>query len=567
MNLIDLKLNRRELLRGAAGVSLFAPAAAGETPAKMKSLEDKPGAVEDIWRIPGRFTKNPDIIRFPNGRMMLVFCDDDSHWAQQITRITTLESTDNGKSWGYPKVIAETDRRKGEERWITPRISLLRDGRVIILCDHDDYAHVHEDQPSGIWQWESTDQGRTFGPARLTGVPGIEPDRVVEIADGTLLIAAHMTLAATRKIGQFVMRSTDGGKTWKDLRMIASDTVHFFCEGAMVVMNDGQLACIMRDNNHAGYPSYVSFSRDGGVNWSRVQPMPFAGDRPYAKQLEDGRVLVTYRNQAGSKGTNAWVGRIDQECEYRVCGTHYNDRVTLTREALETAGDQGAVTRYDLMPPDSFWSDVLFETVVQVNGQPGQAIGTAQIGRLGLRLDFFSDGLWLHRGAIDYTTHPTDRHAAADLTRPRTVTMQAKGGRLMISVDGKLVINWVIMTEAPLQETYFGRLPDHPGSIAWRSVRYEVKNTIDPPFLWHWSAQSDHHPDQYEIDRVLVVKANPPVDPNYPPDNGYSSWLQLLDGTIYMVDYATKGDPKPTSHLYRAHFSLSDFAARSGREA
>src|SRR4051794_7611623 len=141
-------MTRRDLIKAAA-VSLYVPQAPAAPRDRMRSLEDKPGAVADVWRIPGRFTKNPDIIRFPSGRMMLVFGDDDSHWAQEITRITSLESTDGGKTWGNPRVIAHTDRRKGEERWLTPRISLLRDGRVVVLCDHDDYAHVHEDQPSG----------------------------------------------------------------------------------------------------------------------------------------------------------------------------------------------------------------------------------------------------------------------------------------------------------------------------------------------------------------------------------------------------------------------------------
>ncbi|MFN0166805.1 MAG: sialidase family protein, partial [Bryobacteraceae bacterium] len=96
----------------------------------------------------------------------------------------------HAKTWGNPRVIAEADRRKGEERWVTPRLSLLSDGRQAIICDHDDYSHYHEDQPSGIWIWFSSDRGQTWRSPRLTGVPGLEPDRVVELVveskDGTL---------------------------------------------------------------------------------------------------------------------------------------------------------------------------------------------------------------------------------------------------------------------------------------------------------------------------------------------------------------------------------------------
>ncbi len=551
-------MTRRELMKAAIAVPFYAQSAAAAPRSRMRSLEETPGAVADIWRIPGRFTKNPDIVRFSSGRMILVFCDDDSHWAQEITRITTLESTDGGKTWGNPRVVAQTDRRKHEERWLTPRITHLRDGRVMMLCDHDDYAHAHEDQSSGIWQWESNDEGRTWSEPRLTGIPGIEPDRVIELADGTLLIAAHMMLAATRKLGQYVVRSTDGGKTWKDLVMVASDPVHHYCEGALVVLKDNKLACIIRDNLHAGYPSYVSFSHDRGFNWSRAQPMPFAGDRPYALQMPDGRVLVTYRNQAGNKGTHAWIGNLENECEYHVAGTHYDDRVTLTRDTLEIAGEKGAVTRYSMMPPESFWSDVLFEATLQVRGASREPVGFVEIGRLGLRLDICSDHMRLHRGAIDYYAHPTDREASADFTQPRTVRMEVKRGRLLISIDGKPVLNWVVMTEAALRETCFGRLPDHAGSVIWHRVRYEVKNQSEPPYRLAWQP-SNGHPDQYQLDRMLVVNANPPKDPDFPPDNGYSSFVPMPDGSIYLVDYITRGDPKPTSHLYRARFSLSDF--------
>src|ERR1700685_2827366 len=112
----DFKITRRQLLSSVPLAVAATPLARSAAPQRqrMRSLEGT-GRVWDIWRTPNRFTKNPDIVRFPSGRMMLVFCDDDQHWAQAITRITTLESTDDGKTWGKPKVIAEHDVRKGEE--------------------------------------------------------------------------------------------------------------------------------------------------------------------------------------------------------------------------------------------------------------------------------------------------------------------------------------------------------------------------------------------------------------------------------------------------------------------
>src|SRR5262245_52987986 len=91
---------------GSAALATSSAAAAANGPrSRMRTLEGT-GRVWDIWRNPNRFTKNPDIVRFPSGRMMLVFCDDDQHWAEESSKITTLESTDEGKTWGNPKIIA-----------------------------------------------------------------------------------------------------------------------------------------------------------------------------------------------------------------------------------------------------------------------------------------------------------------------------------------------------------------------------------------------------------------------------------------------------------------------------
>ena len=54
--------------------------------------------VFDVWRIPGRFTKNPDIIALPSGRLMLIFADTDSHWSQENQILTLLASDDGGRT-------------------------------------------------------------------------------------------------------------------------------------------------------------------------------------------------------------------------------------------------------------------------------------------------------------------------------------------------------------------------------------------------------------------------------------------------------------------------------------
>ena len=560
-----MDLTRRGLFVSAAALAARAQTAAAAVRSRMRSLERAPGRLNVIWRSPGRFTKNPDIVALSANHWMLVYCDTDRHWSEQISRITTLESKDGGKTWGNPRVVAQADRRKGEERWVTPRLSRLRDGRLLIICDHDDYWHYHEDRPPGTWMWESRDNGATWSAPWLTNIQGIEPDRLVELPDGALIVGSHMVFKATRKLGQFTMRSTDGGRTWKDFAMVASDRIHNHVEGATVILRGGELAHIMRDNVHRGYPSYISFSKDQGRSWDRIQPLPFSGDRPYALQLPDGRVLVTFRNQLGNTGTHAWIGDLHHDLGYQPGGVHVRDEYTLSSEALHLAGGRAGVTKYVLMPPESFRSDLLFEVAVRVAGPPGEPHASFEVGRHGIRIDILTNEIWMNRGVnpngrpVGYPDNAasTDKILAIDMTKPHTVALQIEGGRVALLVDRQERLHWVSIEEFPLRETFFGR--ENSSGEAWFSfARYDVRNESEPSYAWKWTAASGSHPDQYQLDRHLVVQSNPPVEGKR-PDHGYSSWLPLPDGSIYMVDYTNRDNATPMSHLYSARFSAADF--------
>ena len=519
----------------------------------------------DIWRPPGRFTKNPDMVRLPSGRMLLVFCDVEKHWTEEVSRITLLESSDDGKTWGNPQVIAEADRRKGEERWVTPRLSLLSDGRLVVICDHDDFAHYHEDQPPGNWIWYSTDEGRTWSDPVLTDIPGIEPDRVVELGDGTLLVAACLVPGDTQKESMIVMRSNDGGASWRDLSTVARDRIHNYTEGAIVVLSSGLLACVMRNENHNGYPSYVTFSTDQGGAWSRPRPLPFSGDRPYAKELSDGRVLITYRNQCGNKGTHAWLGDLTREWGHQVGGTHYGDEVAMGTDALHIGGAVGGVTRYVLLPPESYRSDVIIETTLRVSGTQDLPVAKVELSRMGIALEVCSNAVWLRDERRGEPGVPRiDSRHEVDMTSYRAIRLEVRKGLASVQVDGRAVMWAILRDEMPLRETWFGRVPESEGKVWWRGLYYYVDNPTEPDHLWSWQAGGGHYPDQYGLDRVMEVHANPPPPGGPPPDNGYSSWVEMPDGSIYLVDYTNRGDVAPTSHLYAVRFSPDEIGAAYG---
>ena len=68
--------------------------------------------VFDIWRSPGRFTKNPDIVALPSGRYLLVYSDVDAHWSLEDQILVILASDDGGETWFKHCEIDRADIRK-----------------------------------------------------------------------------------------------------------------------------------------------------------------------------------------------------------------------------------------------------------------------------------------------------------------------------------------------------------------------------------------------------------------------------------------------------------------------
>lgn len=247
----------------------------------------------------------PDVCRTDTGRLIITYRESDSHAGDRYTHLLYRVSDDGGRTWSDGSYVARSEIEHGVLfKWNCPRISQLRDGRILLICDGFDRrpGDVDSRRESTTWVWVSTDDGESFSGPADTGIPGIVPDQVVELASGRLLIATHERLAMRPEIyHQMVHLSDDGGQTWRRVTVCCTD--HYdACEASIVQLPGGALVCYMRDNSRTGRPGPKCLSLDEGESWLGPFDTIMNGcHRPVAGLTEGGNVLVLYRHQPGGR--------------------------------------------------------------------------------------------------------------------------------------------------------------------------------------------------------------------------------------------------------------------------
>lgn len=139
---------------------------------------------------------------------------------------------------------------------------------------------------------------------------------MVRLKDGRYLGVYHRWFSPEKRQPLTVLQSIseDGGMSWSDPEIIGRLPEEDLCEPFLFRSPGGQeLCCLMRENRHDGR-SFVMFSQDEGATWSKPKPTCWGltGDRHMGVQLDDGRMLIAFRDQALGSPTRghfvAWVG-------------------------------------------------------------------------------------------------------------------------------------------------------------------------------------------------------------------------------------------------------------------
>lgn len=309
----------------AAGVLMVATACTADVGGRVERFT--------ISRDDSTYECFPSLTRCSNGRVILAYRESNGHRATEYCRLIVRTSDDGGATFSDRHVLVSTQKSDGRVlQYNCPKVQQLRDGRILMVCDAF-YVPPGEGadhcRASYIYLWFSSDNGATWSEPVDSGVRGIMPDEVVELSDGTWLLATQFIDPDTKNLVQCVSRSTDGGKTWGEPITVASEKGYNFCEASIIEAPGGKLVCYMRENSGKGRPIYKCISDDGGKTWNGPYTTQMdSGHRPVAHLTKSGKVMVTYRYQIGgaspwAKNTFAYIESVDsaiQRDRQKQCG-------------------------------------------------------------------------------------------------------------------------------------------------------------------------------------------------------------------------------------------------------
>ncbi len=325
-------LNRRQFLR--ATTVLAAGAAVG---VRYTALAAPKAVVIDtqvISRQPAAYHGWPTVAAGRDGRLFLVCSGGREQHVCPFGRVELMVSSDQGSTWGWPQVLLDSamdDRDAGVLQ--TARGTLLVATFTSLAYEPilkkaesakpgeagawpkerlSAWQAAHnrltaQQRASGLGQWmiRSTDGGVTWS-ARYPSIVN-SPHGPIQLTDGRLLYPGVELWTKERRVG--VCESLDDGQTWRWLAAIPArpgDNAGEYHELHGVDAGNGRILVHIRNHNRANSNETLQTeSTDGGRTWSTPHPIGVWGLPSHLARLRNGTLLMTYGHRRAPLGNQA----------------------------------------------------------------------------------------------------------------------------------------------------------------------------------------------------------------------------------------------------------------------
>ena len=326
---------RRTFISQATTAALATPWIAHAAAPAAKIIETKV-----ISQQPEFYHGWPTVARRQNGELWVTWSGGRESHVCPFGQVHSMTSRDDGASWTWPRVLLDSaidDRDSGVIETakgsliVTTFTSLAYEDslkKATAMAEHTDKGWVTKGMPPeqfarwtaanarlsdeqrkaelGEWLIRSTDGGKTWS----TRLPTIvnSPHGPIQLKGGRLLYAGKQLWTGERKVG--VCESKDDGLTWQWLAEIPArkgDAVKNYHELHCVEAVDGTIVAQIRNHNEANKGwTLQTESKDGGKSWSEPHPVCY-GLPSHLLKLRDGRLVMSYGHRRAPYGNQARI--------------------------------------------------------------------------------------------------------------------------------------------------------------------------------------------------------------------------------------------------------------------
>ena len=327
--------SRRKFITSSAA---FASLAALPSSARSKviSLSNTPqlvalGRPRIITKNPSAYHGWPTVTRRQNGELLLVYSGGREGHICPFGRVELMRSRDDGRTWSDPAVlldgpidyrdagILETakstilvttftslayvpilEKAIRESAWPQDRIDRW-------LAIHNQLTDTERHRLLGQWIIRSEDGGQTWSEQYPSIVNS--PHGPIQLADGRLLHAGKAIWTENGRTGFCV--SLDDGNSWEwlaDIPVRPGDKIEHYHELHCVETRSGKLITHIRNHNPRNLGETLqSESSDGGATWTAPRSIGVLGHPSHLIRLADDSLFMSYGYRKAPFGNQARV--------------------------------------------------------------------------------------------------------------------------------------------------------------------------------------------------------------------------------------------------------------------